>query len=88
MLSMVLVNESGETSLLFTAGLIGLLGIGLIIAGAVRPKHVAAAVPGDLRKDLPLAEAEFAPESLYCTVCAKNVITESDRRCPSCGWSI
>jgi hypothetical protein len=87
-LSMALVNEAGETSLLWTAGLIGLLGIGLIIAGAVRPKHIAAAVASDEVKDSPPMQTEPVAELVHCTVCTKNVMVDADRRCPSCGWSI
>ena len=86
--SVVIVNEAGEISLLWTAGLIGLLGIGLIIAGAVRAKHVAATVACDEVKDSPSTHTEPVAESVYCTVCTKNVMVDADRRCPSCGWSM
>ena len=83
--TITIVNESGQTSLLWIAGLIGLLGIGLILAGLFRPNQIAAA-KGSPETTPPKPEPELPRDPLYCSVCKVNVIPDADRRCPSCGW--
>lgn len=84
--SVYVVNESGETTLLWIAGLIGLLGIGLIVAGLVRPKRIA--VLTDTQVDIASrTEPQDVPEPVYCSNCKADVMSDADHRCPSCGWS-
>jgi hypothetical protein len=83
--TITIVNESGQTSLLWIAGLIGLLGIGLIVAGLVRPNQIATATDSPEIAP-PNPEPKLPPAPLYCSVCKVNVVPDADCRCPSCGW--
>ena len=84
--SIYIVNQSGQTTLLWIAGLIGLLGIGLIVAGLIRPKRIAA--PAGMRINIPpVRKPQVPPDPVFCSICKTSVFPDCDHRCPSCGWS-
>ena len=88
--SIYVVNQSGETTLLWIGGLICLLGIGLIVGGLIRPnRHVANSLSSkDPRnRPIPTAAPDTSQERVYCSICKVEVTPDDDHRCPLCGWS-
>ncbi len=84
--SIYIVNQSGQTTLLWIAGLAGLLGTALIVVGLLRPKQTANSSDASVGIP-PNPDSNVAPAPMYCSTCKIEVVPDADSRCPTCGWS-